>query len=88
MIATASAAVHRHRAAPHLAGPAALADAARTAVAGARLVEAFDRGALALDRLRRGGRQTVVVQHVAVSDGGQAVVAGAVAAGAKGEKGR
>src|SRR4051812_9315910 len=31
------------------------------------------------DRLRNGGRQTVVVQHVSVADGGQAVVAGHVA---------
>ena len=44
--------------------------------------------ALVLDRLRNGNRQTVVVQHVAVSDGGRAVVAGAVAAGVTGGKGR
>ncbi len=29
-----------------------------------------------LDRLRNGGRQTVVVQHVNVAEGGQALVAG------------
>ena len=33
---------------------------------------------LTLERLRNGGKQTVVVQHVAVAEGGQAVVAGAV----------
>jgi hypothetical protein len=40
MIAAASAGAHRHRAAPRL-NPAALAEAARTATAGARLMEAF-----------------------------------------------
>ena len=46
------------------------------------------RAALTLDRLRHGNRRTVVVQHVAVGDGGQAVVAGAVAAGVTGGQGR
>jgi hypothetical protein len=63
-------------------------EAARMATAAARMMEATARAALVLDRLRHGNRQTVVVQHVAVADGGQAVVAGAVAAGAAGGKGR
>ena len=66
--------------------PGAQAEATRSASAGARLMEACARVPLALDRLGSGGtRQTIVVQHftaqsVTVADGGQAVVAGAVAA--------
>jgi hypothetical protein len=58
-------------------------EAARMAGAAARMMETFQRGALTLERLRNGGKQTVVVQHVAVSDGGQAVVAGTVTPGEK-----
>jgi len=64
---------HRH---PHRSQ-----EAARMANTAARLMDAFQRGLLSLDRLRTGGRQTVVVQHVTVTDGGQAVVAGAVGRG-------
>ncbi len=63
-------------------------EAARMATAAARMMEATARAALVLDRLRHGNRQTVVVQHVAVADGGQAVVAGAVAPSVTGGKGR
>jgi hypothetical protein len=58
-------------------------EAARMAGSAARMMETFQRGALTLERLRNGGKQTVVVQHVAVSDGGQAVVAGTVTPGEK-----
>jgi hypothetical protein len=58
------------------------------ATAAARMMEATARAALVLDRLRNGNRQTVVVQHVAVGDGGRAVVAGAVTAGVTGSKRR
>ena len=58
-------------------------EAARMATAAARMMEATTRAALALDRLRNGNRQTVVVQHVAVAEGGQAVVAGTVAPGGR-----
>jgi hypothetical protein len=53
-------------------------EAARLANAAARMMSAYQDGLLALDRIRRGGRQTVKVihQHVAVGPGGQAVVAG------------
>jgi hypothetical protein len=53
-------------------------EAARLANAGARMMSAYTDALLALDRVRRGGRQTVKVvhQHVAVGPGGQAVVAG------------
>jgi hypothetical protein len=58
-------------------------EAARLANAGARMMSAYQDGLLALDRVRRGGRQTVKVihQHVAVGPGGQAVVAGSMKAG-------
>ena len=58
-------------------------EAARLANAAARMMGAFQDGLLALDRIRRGGKQTVKVvhQHVAVGPGGQAVVA---AGGVKG----
>lgn len=54
-------------------------EAGRMASAGARTMEAFQRGLLTLDRLQNDGRQTVVVQHlqqVKVAEGGQAVVTG------------
>lgn len=51
-------------------------EAGRMAASAARMMAAFQQGLLTLDRLRNGGRQTVVVQHVKVADGGQAVVAG------------
>jgi hypothetical protein len=56
-------------------------EAARMAGAAARMMEAFQRGLLTLDRLRNGGRQVVTVQHVNVGDGGRAVVAGKVSTG-------
>lgn len=58
-------------------------EAARLANSAARMMASFQDGMLALDRVRRGGRQTVKVvhQHVAVGPGGQAVVA---AGGVKG----
>lgn len=62
-------------------------EAARMATASARMMDAYTRGLLALERLRNGGRQTVVVQHVHVADGGQAMVAGAVGRGAPGPDG-
>jgi hypothetical protein len=64
----------------------ALAEATRSATAAARLMDSVTRGALALDRLRNGGRQFVTVQHVNIAGGGQAVVAGSVATGGGGAK--
>jgi hypothetical protein len=80
LLALASDEAHKHRKAPHL-NTGALAEAARTATAAARLMDACTRSALGQDRLRNGGRQVVTVQHVTVQDGGQAVVAGRVAPG-------
>jgi hypothetical protein len=59
---------------------AAAVEAARLANAAIRAFGGYDDGMLALDRIRRGGKQTVTVihQNVAVGPGGQAVVAGAV----------
>jgi hypothetical protein len=48
------------------------------AATAARLMETSQRGALTLDRLRHGGQQTMTIQHVNVTEGGQAVVAGTV----------
>ena len=44
-------------------------------------------GTLALLKFKTGGKQTVVVQHVTVTDGGQAVVAGSVVKGGTHEPG-
>lgn len=67
---------------------AASVEAARLANAAVRAFAGYDDGWQALDRTRRGGKQTVTVvhQHVAVGPGGQAVVAGNMKAG--GRRGR
>jgi hypothetical protein len=59
---------------------AASVEAARLGNAAVRAFGGYDDGWLALDRVRRGGKQTVTVVHqnVAVGPGGQAVVAGSV----------
>ena len=80
LLAIASAEAQKHRLSSHH-NPGALAEAARTTTAAARLMDSFARGALILDRLLNGARQTVMVQHLNVSNGGQAVVAGNVAPG-------
>jgi hypothetical protein len=59
------------------------ADAGRLTNAAARMMLAFQSGVLTLHKIRTGGKQVVVVQHVDVSSGGQAVVAG-MTAGVKG----
>jgi hypothetical protein len=57
----------------------------RLAGAASRMMMAFQQGMVTLDKLRAGGKQTILVQHVQLNDGGQAVVAGKVRGGAKGE---
>jgi len=47
----------------------------------ARLIKAYQEGLATLAKIRSGGRQVVTVQHVNVSEGGQAVVAGQVGGG-------
>lgn len=46
-----------------------------------RLMTTSQQGALTLQRLKTGGKQHVVVQHVNVESGGHAIVAGAVGPG-------
>lgn len=54
---------------------------ARLTNAAARLFEVSQAGCMTLQRLHTGGKQTVVVQHVNVEQGGQAVVAGRLEGG-------
>ncbi len=61
-------------------------EAARTANASARMMDSFQKGFLALAKVRTGGRQTVTVQHVNVNDGGQAVVTGGITTGGNHER--
>jgi hypothetical protein len=56
-------------------------EVARLSNAAARMMQVYQEGLLTLQKLRTGGKQTVVVQHVQVSEGGQAVIAGSVASG-------
>lgn len=56
-------------------------EACRLANTAARLMSVFQDGILALHKLRTGGTQTVVVQHVHVSEGGQAVITGDMSTG-------
>ena len=51
-------------------------------------MQVYQEGLLALHKMRTGGKQVVVVQHVQVSDGGQAVIAGSVEPGELGVNGR
>lgn len=51
-------------------------EAVRMANAAARLMDAYQKGMLTLERMRNGGKQVVTVQHVQVESGGQAVVTG------------
>jgi hypothetical protein len=53
----------------------------RLSNASARMMQIYQEAVLTLQKLRTGGKQTVVVQHVQVSEGGQAVIAGSVASG-------
>ena len=59
--------------------------AAKMANSSARMMDAFQKGVLALHKLRTGGKQVVTVQHVNVSDGGQAVVTGGINQGGSDE---
>jgi hypothetical protein len=47
-----------------------LVEVARLSNAAARMMQIYQEGLLVLQKLRTGGKQTVVVQHVQVSDGG------------------
>ncbi len=71
---------------------AVMGDVCRLGNTMARLTTSFQSGMLALERVRSGGKQHVVVQHihqdVQVQDGGQAEVAGQVKAGGRRKAGR
>jgi hypothetical protein len=54
---------------------------ARLSNAAARMMQIFQEALLTLQKIRIGGKQTVVVQHVQVSKGGQAVIAGSMKSG-------
>ena len=64
--------------------PDAVLEANRCSNAAARMMKAYQEGLLTLGRMRTGGRQIVTVQHVQVSDGGQAMVAGQVSCDQRG----
>jgi hypothetical protein len=53
----------------------------RLANTAARLMATFQEGVQTLAKLRNGNKQTIVIQHVHVTDGGQAVIAGEMATG-------
>jgi hypothetical protein len=53
-------------------------EAVRMMNASARMMDTYQHGLLTIAKVRSGGQQTVVVQHVNVGDGGRAVVAGQV----------
>ena len=56
----------------------------RLANASARQMETYQKAMLTLQKIRCGGKQTVIVQHVTVKDGGQAVVTGKMKGGLAG----
>jgi hypothetical protein len=58
-----------------------IVEAMRLFNAAARMMQVFQEGLLTLQKLRTGGKQTVAVLHVQVSEGGQAVIAGSVKSG-------
>ncbi len=75
-----------HRAAMKLLGQAVRVsnypvEVARLSNAAARMMQVYQEGLLTLQKVRTGGKQTVVVQHVQVAEGGQAVIAGNIKSG-------
>jgi hypothetical protein len=56
-------------------------EAARLANTAARLMDVYRTAMLALQKVRTGGKHTVVVQHVRGADGGQAVIVSKIRAG-------
>lgn len=63
-------------------------EGARAAGTSAKLMDVYQKGMQTLFKIRSGGQQTVTVQHVNVTDGGQAVVAGGLKTGGDIEKGQ
>jgi hypothetical protein len=58
-------------------------DVVRLTNAAARMMDVYQNGCLALLKLKTKGKQRVVVQHVTVGAGGQAVVAGRLSRGSR-----
>jgi len=56
---------------------------ARLSNAAARMMQVYQERLLTLQKLRTGGKQTFLVQHVQVGEGGQAVIAGNMNAGGR-----
>jgi hypothetical protein len=54
----------------------AMVEIARVSNAAARMMQSYQQAFAVMAKVRNGGKQTVVVQHVQVNDGGQAVIAG------------
>ena len=54
---------------------------ARLTNAAARMMDTYQAAFITLQKIRTGGKQTVVVQHVQVADGGQAVITGSMKTG-------
>ncbi len=75
-----------HKSALEIAGKAFFesnaVESARLLNVSVRLMEAFQKGLLTFQRLRSGGAQTIVVQRMSVTEGGQAIV-GSVRTGEK-----
>ena len=70
-----------HRAAMKLTGRSLnssipVAEVARLSNAAARMMQVYQEALITLQKFRAGGKQTFLVQHVQVSEGGQAVIAG------------
>jgi hypothetical protein len=61
-------------------------EAARLGNATARMTTTYQQGMTTLQRLRSDGAQKILVQHVTVEDGGQAIVAGKLKAGGQRRK--
>jgi hypothetical protein len=75
-----------HRAAMRLVarvgeGGLPIVEMARLSNAAARMMQVYQEAFLTLHKIRTGGKQTVIVQHVQVSEGGQAVIAGNMESG-------
>lgn len=60
-----------------------ISEKARLVNLSARMMESFQKGALTFQRLRGGGNQHIVVQHVSVTEGGQAVIGNVHTGGGK-----
>jgi hypothetical protein len=59
---------------------------ARLSNAAARMMQVYQEALLTLQKIRSGGKQTVVVQHVHVTEGGQGLVAGNMESGKGGNE--